>query len=83
MAFLAPLAAAAGRGLLMRAGASMLGRTAAGSAEGATGGGGAGSALSKVTKSPVMPIPSMGSNGGSNPPAMGPANSYLNADQFR
>lgn len=83
MAFLAPVAAAVGRAAIMRVGASMLGRAAAGEAAGAAGGEAGGSAVAKVAKSPVMPIPHMGSNGGSNsaPPPTGI--SVLNSDQFR
>lgn len=78
MAFLAPLAEAAGP-MLARVGASMLGRAAVKKAAG----GGGESGPPKVTQSPVMPIPSMGSNGPTSPSPLGQANSYLNSDQFR
>jgi hypothetical protein len=87
MAFLAPVAAAAGRGLLARAGASILGRTAGSAvAEGAAGGAaesGGASAFSRVAKSLPMPMPQLGSNGGSNQSGGGTPNTVLNADQFR
>ncbi len=78
MAFLAPLAEAAGP-MLARAGASLLGRAAVKKAAGSEGK----AAPGTVTQSPVMPIPSMGSNGPTMTSALGQANSYLNSDQFR
>jgi hypothetical protein len=83
MAFLAPVAAAVGRAAIMRVGASMLGRAAAGSAAEGAAGGGAESALARTVKSPVMPIPHMGSNGGSNFQPKPEGFSVLNGDQFR
>jgi hypothetical protein len=87
MAGLAPLAAVAARGLLVRAGASIMGRMAgSAAAEGVAGGAaesGGASAFSRVTKSLPMPMPQLGSNGGSNQSGGGTPNSVLNADQFR
>lgn len=78
MAFLAPLVEAVGP-MVARFAAGSAAKKAAGSAVD----GGAESALGKMTTTGPMPIPHMGSNGPSKPPAMGQANSYLNADQFR
>lgn len=82
MAFLAALPevlAVAGE-----AGAAGGGAAAAGgAAEGAGGAAGGLGGIGNIFKSKIMPIPHMGSNGPSKPPALGQANSYLNADQFR
>jgi len=82
MAFLAPLAEAVGP-MLARIGAGAVAKGAAGSVAEGGAGGGAESALAKMTKSGPMPIPHMGSNGGSNPAQMQAPTSVLNADQFR
>lgn len=82
MSFLAPLVEAIGP-MLARVGASAAGKAAGSAAESAAGGGGSEAALGKMTKSGSMPIPSMGSNGGSNSAQPQAAASVLNADQFR
>lgn len=82
MAFLAPLAEAVGP-LIARLAVGTAAKSAAGSAAEGAAGGGAESAMANMTKMGPMPIPHMGSNGPTKPAAMGQANSYLNADQFR
>jgi hypothetical protein len=85
MAFLAALPevlAVAGEAGAAGGGAAAAGGAAEGAGGAAAGGGGLGG-IGNIFKSKIMPIPHMGSNGPSKPPALGQANSYLNADQFR
>lgn len=63
---------------MARVGGSAAADVAGGAAES-----GGGSALGKVTHSMPMPMPQLGSNGGSNNSGGGTPTSVLNADQFR
>jgi hypothetical protein len=83
MAGIAPLAAVVARPLLARVAGSLAGRAAGSLAAKEVAGGGVESALGRVASSLPMPMPHLGSSGGSNQPPVEDTTSVLNADQFR